>query len=140
MRDALAPSLSYGQRVGNTAGASLFLALAGTIDTADFSRPQRVGLFSYGSGCCSEFFSGVVPQDAPARLGEMGIAERSTGATSSRWRTMMSCCGGQTWCALVRAMPSLKPETMPGIGTGAAGSPRLVLDSIAGYHRNYRWM
>src|SRR6202008_1091036 len=29
----LAPSLAYGQRVGNTAGASLFLALAGTIAT-----------------------------------------------------------------------------------------------------------
>ena len=34
----------------------------------------------------------------------------------------------------------LAPETMPGIGKGGAGTPRLVLEAITGYHRKYRWI
>ncbi len=37
----LEPGLAYGRRVGNTAGASVFLALAGTIDTADIRRAAQ---------------------------------------------------------------------------------------------------
>ena len=31
------------------------------------SGPQRVGCFSYGSGCCSEFFSGLITPEGQAR-------------------------------------------------------------------------
>jgi polyketide biosynthesis 3-hydroxy-3-methylglutaryl-CoA synthase-like enzyme PksG len=54
------PGLHYCQRVGNIMGGTVFLALASTVNYGDFSAPRRVGLFSYGSGCCSEFYSGVV--------------------------------------------------------------------------------
>ena len=136
----LAPSLAYGERVGNTAGASVFLALAGTIDTADIRAPRRLGLFSYGSGCCSEFFSGVVPADAPARLGEAGIAA----ALDRRHRLSMTeyerILAGTDTVRFGTRDTKLEPESMPGIGNGSAGTPRLVLDAIAGYHRKYRWL
>ncbi|MCH2224499.1 MAG: hydroxymethylglutaryl-CoA synthase family protein [Crocinitomicaceae bacterium] len=54
------PSLRYCQRVGNIMGATSHLALASAIDNGDFSQPKRLGIFSYGSGCSSEFYSGVV--------------------------------------------------------------------------------
>ena len=54
------PGLNYCQRVGNIMGATAALSLLSTIDNGRFETPQRVGVFSYGSGCCSEFFSGVV--------------------------------------------------------------------------------
>ena len=49
------PGLKYCQRVGNIMGGTVFLSLASTIDYGQFDTPQRVGCFSYGSGCCSEF-------------------------------------------------------------------------------------
>lgn len=55
------PSLQYCRRVGNIMGGTVFLSLASIIGYGDFSTPRRIGLFSYGSGCCSEFYSGVVP-------------------------------------------------------------------------------
>ncbi|MEA2491930.1 MAG: polyketide biosynthesis 3-hydroxy-3-methylglutaryl-CoA synthase-like enzyme PksG, partial [Acidobacteriota bacterium] len=50
------PGLRHCQRVGNIMGATTLLSLVSTIEHGDFDAPQRIGCFSYGSGCCSEFF------------------------------------------------------------------------------------
>jgi polyketide biosynthesis 3-hydroxy-3-methylglutaryl-CoA synthase-like enzyme PksG len=62
------PGLTHCQRVGNIMGATTMLSLLSTIDHGDFQTPQRVGCFSYGSGCCSEFFSGIVTREAQERV------------------------------------------------------------------------
>ena len=51
------------------------LALASTIEHGDFTTPRRIGIFSYGSGCCSEFFSGVATRDGQERVRAMRIKE-----------------------------------------------------------------
>ena len=55
------PGLSLCQRVGNIMGGTLYLNMLGAISDASTTGALRLGLFAYGSGCCSEFFSGVVP-------------------------------------------------------------------------------
>jgi polyketide biosynthesis 3-hydroxy-3-methylglutaryl-CoA synthase-like enzyme PksG len=70
------PGLTYCQRVGNIMGATTMLSLISTIEHGNFDTPQRVGCFSYGSGCCSEFFSGVVTRDGQRRVRAMGIKEQ----------------------------------------------------------------
>jgi polyketide biosynthesis 3-hydroxy-3-methylglutaryl-CoA synthase-like enzyme PksG len=70
------PGLIYCQRVGNIMGATTMLSLVSTIDNGDFRRPQRVGCFSYGSGCCSEFFSGIVTKGAQERVRALGIKDQ----------------------------------------------------------------
>lgn len=70
------PGLTYCQRVGNIMGATTMLSLASVIDNGDFSMPRRVGCFSYGSGCCSEFFSGIVRQEGQQRLRSRRIQEQ----------------------------------------------------------------
>ncbi len=57
----LADGLRYNRQTGNTYAASLYESLAATLDTAteDLSGAP-IGLYSYGSGCAAEFFSGVV--------------------------------------------------------------------------------
>lgn len=65
----VATSLGLNSRVGNAYTASLYLALAGVLQAeAAQLAGKRIGLFSYGSGCVSEFFSGVVGSDAAAQL------------------------------------------------------------------------
>ena len=70
----VAPSLAYPTVVGNLCSGSVYLALASMIDSAPSSRPSRVGLFSYGSGCSSEFFSGTIDSNSKASLAKMRIA------------------------------------------------------------------
>jgi hydroxymethylglutaryl-CoA synthase len=75
-REQVEPSLGLCARVGNVYTASLYLGLAGLLDAqAAQLANARIGLFSYGSGCTSEFFSGVVGPRAEERIGAARIAE-----------------------------------------------------------------
>ena len=59
------PSLHHARRMGGTYTSSLFVALLGLIDNApDLVAGDRVGIFSYGSGACAEFYSGLVCPEA----------------------------------------------------------------------------
>ena len=65
----VAPSLTLCSRVGNVYTGSLYLGLAGCSHAgAAALAGKRIGLFSYGSGCASEFFSGVVGKNAAERI------------------------------------------------------------------------
>ncbi|ESP90262.1 MULTISPECIES: hydroxymethylglutaryl-CoA synthase family protein [Pseudoalteromonas] len=68
------PGLTYCQRIGNIMGGALYVSLAGVIEAGDFSTPRRIGCFAYGSGCCSEFYSGIVTEQGQARLKSLDIA------------------------------------------------------------------
>ncbi|NOY59152.1 MAG: hydroxymethylglutaryl-CoA synthase [Calditrichaeota bacterium] len=54
-------ALVYNRIVGNTYTASVFIALASLLENEqeDLSG-SKIGMFSYGSGCVGEFFSGTV--------------------------------------------------------------------------------
>ena len=62
-------SLLYNRQTGNTYAASLYEGLTSLLDNdpEDLSG-RRISLFSYGSGCMAEFFSGVVQSSYRAHL------------------------------------------------------------------------
>jgi polyketide biosynthesis 3-hydroxy-3-methylglutaryl-CoA synthase-like enzyme PksG len=70
------PSLTYCTQVGNVYSGTLYLALCGLIDSADLGEFSRIGLFSYGSGCSSEFYSGVATSHSQKKLKGMKISTR----------------------------------------------------------------
>ncbi len=70
------PGLIYCQRIGNIMGATAMMSLASTIENGSFDGPQRVGCFSYGSGCCSEFFSGIVSPESQKSMQKFHIKEQ----------------------------------------------------------------
>ena len=72
----VAPTLGLCARIGNVYTGSLYLGLAGLLDAqaTDLAR-RRIGLFSYGSGCTSEFFSGTVANAAAERIAAARIAD-----------------------------------------------------------------
>lgn len=136
----LTPSLAYGKRVGNTAGASVFVALAGTIDAVRPDTPIRLGLFSYGSGCCSEFFSGVVDAEGTRRLGVMEISR----SLDERYQLSIAeyeklLTGGATVRFGTKDC-ELDHDIIPGAWPSSGKGDKLVLDRIDGYHRNYIWI
>ncbi len=57
-------SLNYSRLMGNSYTASIYVGLTSLLDTVDKNLAgSRVGLFSYGSGCVGEFFSGIIQSE-----------------------------------------------------------------------------
>ena len=58
------PGLKYNRRYGGTYTSATFLAMMGTISAGaeELKAGERISVFSYGSGSCSEFY--------PIRIGE----------------------------------------------------------------------
>lgn len=136
----VAAGLSYCQRVGNIMGGTLYLALAGTIAKGDFETPKRIGCFAYGSGCCSEFFSGTVTAEGRARLPTKEIEAQ----LDERYRLSMDeydslliadravrfgTRDADVQCALTEKIRRTAPRP-----------PALSLTSIRDYHRKYEFV
>jgi polyketide biosynthesis 3-hydroxy-3-methylglutaryl-CoA synthase-like enzyme PksG len=94
-----------------------------------------VGLFSYGSGCASEFFSGVVTPGVG-----LGVSE----ALARRYRLTVEEYDRLT-SGLHRRGFGVKEaefdpaEWNPVYDAALAGRGLLVLDRIKDFHREYRW-
>ncbi len=134
------PSLTYNFNVGNVYAASLYLALCGLIDTADIYEPTRIGLFSYGSGCSSEFFSGVITPESKRQVAKMHIGEK----LENRY-----CLNMDEYDHLI-ALNAVLDNNVESLTVQFSefedlynktfeGKELLKLESIEGYHRKYRF-
>jgi polyketide biosynthesis 3-hydroxy-3-methylglutaryl-CoA synthase-like enzyme PksG len=135
----LMPSLVYPRQVGNVCSGSLYLALASMIANRDGDEPVRVGLYSYGSGCSSEFFSGVVDARSRAAIAPFGIADALAA------RTIVSF--GQYVELLETTLTAIVPVSSRTVRIEdhepllPAKRPRmLALAKITGYERHYEWI
>lgn len=132
------PGMTHCQRVGNIMGATTMLSLASTIEHGDFPQPQRVGCYSYGSGCCSEFFSGVTGRGGQELVQAMGIKEQ----LDRRYELSMDEYEG----VLERSRDvkfgtrnvSLEEGFIPQART-VHGSDLLFLSGIKEFQRQYTW-
>jgi hydroxymethylglutaryl-CoA synthase len=120
-RELVAPGLEAIARVGNCYTASLYFCLAALLE-AEGRRlgGRRLGLFSYGSGSCAEFFSGLVPASVAAVSGA-GVA------ASLAQRTYVDVAEYER---LARA-----PETGGDPPPGFAGT--FVFEGVHGEQRRY---
>ena len=67
-------SLRFVRRMGGTYASSPLIGLMGLIDGSDDLRTgDRVGIYSYGSGCCAEFYSGLVGPAAREVVRDAGL-------------------------------------------------------------------
>ncbi|NUR57581.1 MAG: hydroxymethylglutaryl-CoA synthase family protein [Catenulispora sp.] len=137
----LAPSLVYPGSVGNIFSGTLYLALASLIDHADLSSARRVGLFSYGSGCSSEFFSGIVDAGSRAALAPARIAEHLAERAELDFAEYAALIEENAACLVPRQHhkvdPGRRDELLDRVGRRG---PLLVLTGIADYHRQYDWI
>lgn len=134
------PSLAYCQDVGNIYSGAVFLALCGLIDRVASTGRRRVGVFSYGSGCCSEFYSGIVGDAAPRALAAAQIRRDLDD------RRELSMPEYERLLGLNQAAMFGACELTPSTAEFAdvyrdcfAGRGVLVLKQIRNYHREYVW-
>ena len=133
------PGLIYCQRVGNIMGATVFLSLASTIDNSRYENPQRIGIFSYGSGCCSEFYSGVFSPHSRNVLGRFQLGAR----LDDRYRLSMDdyekILNASSLVKFGTRNVTLNFDVVPGVFQSVQGRQLLYLEKISEYHRKYRW-
>jgi len=133
------PGLIYCQRVANIMGATTSLSLASTIDHGDFETPQRIGCFSYGSGCCSEFFSGVVRKESQERLRALKIQEQLDKRYELSMEEYDNLLIGSNAVKFGTRNVVLDTDFIPQART-AMGTETLFLKEIKEFHREYEWV
>lgn len=134
------PSLKYCTEVGNVYSASVYLALCGLIDHAQLTRPERVGLFSYGSGCSSEFYSGVITPQSKEQLGKFKIKERLRDRYSLSMQEYDDILDvNMTWLFGVKDKIVDLSEFSKIYAERVEGKGLLTLKSVENYHRKYVW-
>jgi len=73
-------ALRYARRMGATYSSSTFIGLLALIDgTPGVETDERVSIFSYGSGCCAEFYCARIGTDA-RRSAQLACVEARLGA------------------------------------------------------------
>ena len=133
------PGLVHCQRVGNIMGATAALALASTIDNGTFDAPRRIGVFSYGSGCCSEFFSGIATAESQQRLRALNgkaLLDKRFELSMAQYDQLL-----EKSCELRFGTRDLVPDTgFIAPARSAMGQPTLFLKQIKEFHREYEWV
>lgn len=136
----VAPSLHYCVQVGNIYAGTVFLALCGLFASPQVRAGSRVGVYSYGSGCCSEFFSGLIPDGARAAWREMDFdAElaRRVPLTMAQYERTLDL--NDEWRMGIKDKVA---ERAPFAGVYEQffeGRGLLTLTAVNNYHREYAW-
>lgn len=136
----VSPSLLHCVRVGNIYSATLYLALCGLVDCGDFTVPRRVGLFSYGSGCSSEFFSGIVTNEAQAKLSRLdigGALDQRHDLSITEYEAILD--EAERWGFGVKDQVVDLAPYADLYRKQFEGRGLLVLKRVSNYHREYEW-
>lgn len=134
------PSLNYCVRIGNVYSATLYIALCGLIDYAGLEGGKRIGLFSYGSGCSSEFYSGLVSPQSKAVLGEMAInaqLNRRYELSFEEYDRIVD--QNMEWVFGVKDKETDISGYAKIYERSLEGRGLLVLKRVNGFHREYDW-
>ena len=139
-KQRVAPGLRYCQRVGNIMGGTIMLSLASTIDNGDFITPKRIGCFSYGSGCCCEFYSGVVSADGQQWQSQFSIASMLDQRYQLSIEEYEAIFQGYRNVRFGTRNVILDPAMIPGVRSAWKSKPLLILREIREFYREYEWV
>jgi polyketide biosynthesis 3-hydroxy-3-methylglutaryl-CoA synthase-like enzyme PksG len=134
------PSVLYAMQVGNTYSASLYLALASLLVHATIEAPTRIGLFSYGSGCSSEFFSGMVTGESAEAIRGLALdqeIEARHPLTMTEYEEVNHRCREVRATAENVDVPA--EDYVRLFKARRTGAARLRLSRVRKFHREYTW-
>lgn len=136
----VAPSLHFCTDIGNIYAGTVFLALSGVIASAALDDGNRVGIFSYGSGCSSEFFSGLVPGSARQALAPFDLAgqlERRVRLDVPRYDQLLDL--NAEWPFGIQDKVVDRDSFGDLYESFFAGRGLLTLTGVKNFHREYTW-
>ncbi len=134
------PSLTFNRRMGGVYGAATFVALAGLVESMDsLTAGDRIGIYSYGSGSCAEFYSATLCPEAQATVADARIDEQ---LSSRRALTMgeYEACERSIYAATCARDFTAPLDLVPGLyASHYEGRRKLVFHGTRGYYREYAW-
>lgn len=133
------PGLTFCQRIGNAMGATTAISLFSTIAHGDFSEARRIGCFSYGSGCSSEFFSGVVSAQGQQLVRAMGLQHDLDHRYPMSMQEYDALLQGSNAIRFGTRNLKLDSSFLPQART-SLGRPVIFLKEINEFHREYEWV
>lgn len=133
------PGLDFCQRVGNIMGGTIFMALASTIAKGDYQSPKRLGCFSYGSGCASEFYSGVVTNASQQALQQFNIKSHLDERYSLTTEEYDQLLYINAEVRFGTRNVTIGDDLLPQAREVARRRGNLVLTQIKDFHRKYEW-
>jgi 3-hydroxy-3-methylglutaryl CoA synthase len=133
-------SLTYNRRMGGVYGAATFVALAGLVASSpSLAAGDRVGIYSYGSGSCAEFYSATIAADAKAAIAEARIEQQlserrplSVSEYEACERVVFDATCARDCTPPVDLIPSLYDSHY-------RGQDKLVFRGTRNYFREYAW-
>jgi len=140
------PGLTYCQRVGNIMGATIMVSLLSAIENGVFDTPQRIGCFSYGSGCCSEFYSGVASASGQKKLAVMLIARQLDARHELTMDEYDAILNGSHAVKFGTRNVLLDLTLIPAVWDSirsqvvTTGRRRIFLKEIKDFYRTYEWV
>jgi 3-hydroxy-3-methylglutaryl CoA synthase len=133
-------SLGFARRMGGTYGASTFLGLMALLDgDAEVAAGDRIGVFSYGSGSCAEWWSGRVcpgAREVVRAAGLPALLDARREVTVAEYEAVE--------CARTERVDAGDYDVdRSGLGDwyalAYAGRRRLVFEGMGDYYRRYGW-
>lgn len=135
------PSLLYPGLIGNLFSGSVYAALASLIDTVQPDRDLRVGLYSYGSGCSSEFYSGLIGAESSLALKRMGIEAQLAGRYQLDFAEYLELLPAARACLQPLPVRDIDVSRyLPMARAGSGGRPLLALTGVRDFRRQYEWI
>jgi len=134
------PSLKYCVQVGNFYSATVYVALCSVIDNIQINDYRRIGLFSYGSGCSSEFYSGLISPESQKKLSIMKIQhhlDRRYNLTMEEYDQILDL--NMEWGFGIQDKETNISPYMKIYEHFLEGNKLLVLKRIKNFHREYDW-
>jgi len=135
------PSLQYSKQIGNLYSASVYLALSSLLDNVELNKDNnRLGVYSYGSGCSSEFYSGLISPYSKTLIGNMEIQkqlDRRYPLTMAEYENLLDL--NMEWIFGIKDKEVNFSDFSKIYEHCFAGQNKLVLKRITNYHREYEW-
>lgn len=105
-----------------------------------YEKPKRLGLFSYGSGCSAEFYSGIVTSKSQEILNSYSLSKHLDE------RYMMSVDEYEETIVMNKDIRfgtrdyQFDSKRFPKTFSYVEGKNRLVFAAIKNFHRIYEWV
>ena len=138
--DNVLPSLQYNRRMGGTYAASVFISMVGLVDAkGEDAKTRACSIYSYGSGSCAEFYTGVFGSDAP------DIAHRCELEKQLQARKKLTVAEYELAENIRDELVDQGDFSVPKTGFESwyeqfyAGQNKLVLSGATDYVREYAW-
>lgn len=136
----LQPSIEFCREVGNIYSAAVYLGLCSLLENGNIEAAGRIGIFSYGSGCGSEFYSGLIDPESSQRFRALGAGAQINDRWPLEWQTYEDIC--DLSLQRMAGVENLAPDTTPYdhiLAEKFDGQGLLVLEGIRNFHRKYRF-